>query len=380
MRNIVIKKFDFLTYSAYVLFLFYWMFSSVKGLDNIRIFSIKMCYVVLVISCILKMLKMRKKELLIALICISISAISYAIVDSNYILLIMLFCISLKNIDFNHFVKLDFVLKIIFLLIIVSLFYLGFTENYYLYRSDEIIRKSMGFSHPNVFGTYIFSICSEFIYLYYNHKQKALKYIVMLVLGIVVWYFCNSRTAIFGITLLAFIAFLYDKGIISKLMKNKKIISMVKTSFVLFTLITFLFVLLYNQRNTVALKINNLVSNRLYMASYYTQKYDVNLFGTDIELLGTKQATEENKKSKARILDNSYAMIILNYGMAVYAMLVYLYYQSNKRAIQEKNYILVFIMLLFCIYGLMENVLIFLQYNVFLLYLFQGSFIDQRKN
>ena len=359
---------------SYVLLIFYWMFSNVTSLEVVRIVAIKLSYVLLIICCIINNIRNRKKELIFTVIYVVITYISMKVSDSNSILLILLFLIAMKQMDFDKIVKIDFYVKLFFMICVIILYKLGFTENYYMDRSDGTVRSSMGFSHPNVFGTYVFLLCCEHIYL--NRKNiKLFNYVILIICGLLVYYASDSRTAQFGILVLGILTVLYNKGIIVKLMKLKFVPMFFSYLFVLLTIISYVAGLAYINNNESILKFNNLVNNRIKMTAVFINNYDITLFGNDIELLGTKAAKEEGKKAK--VLDNSYAKILLQYGILTYLMLASFFVRGVKKATKEEKYMLTLLLSLFCIYGIMENVLNMLQYNIFLLYF--SNIIYERK-
>ena len=159
-------------YFAYALEIFYWMFSNVTMIGGYRIIAVKLAYFLLIVCFILNMTKNKKKDYIYIGLYIIISFLSMIVSDSNSILLIILFLIGMKQMKFKKIVKFDFYIKIIFLLIIVVLYKLNLTENYYMYRTDGVMRSSMGFAHPNIFGTYIFLLCCEYIYIYIIKELK----------------------------------------------------------------------------------------------------------------------------------------------------------------------------------------------------------------
>ena len=52
----------------------------------------------------------------------------------------------------------------------------------------------MGFSHPNVFGTFVLSIMSEYIYLRYR-KLNILDVAIIVIAIWIIGYYADSRTS-----------------------------------------------------------------------------------------------------------------------------------------------------------------------------------------
>ena len=216
-----------------------------------------------------------------------------------------------------------------------------------------------------------------YIYIYYK-RIKIIDYIVLMFSSFIVYYFSNSRTAQIGIIVLIILTFFYNKGTIQQLLKLKLISGILRYLFIILTLMSYILGILYINENQSTISINSLVSNRIKMIAMFIDDYDVTLFGNNLELLGTKAALE--KGEVAKVLDNSYIKIILQYGILVYIMMASFFVRGIKKAEKEGDYILIILFTLFCIYGIMENVLVLLQYNIFLLYFSQVIYNKEEEN
>lgn len=362
-------RLDYLFYIAYALFLFYWMFSMVDALDLIRVIAIKITHIILVVMALVNLLTAGSwKNKIVMLVCLLVSVASYFISGSNNILLIFLFAVLAKDINFRAIEKYDVALKTAFLLIVVLLSFLGIAESYSIYRADGTVRASLGFSHPNVFGLYIFSLCLEWIYIIFNKTKKSFFASVGIIIAgmVLIEVISDSRTAMLGLFGVAMIILLEFLGINKKICKGKLSL-FIKFSFVIFAVLSLGLVGLYRLGNGLAKDVNNATSNRVELASYYLERYDLSLFGSQIKTLGTREAAEQNKKSQAKVLDNSYVMVLLKYGVMSFAMMGFLYVMTTRKVINNEEYFLAMVLVLMSAYGLMENVLIYLQYDVFLL-------------
>ena len=69
-----------------------------------------------------------------------------------------------------------------------------------------------------------------------------------------------------------------------------------------------------------------------------------------------------------KVLDNSYALILLRYGIIAFFMMGIYLNIFFKKAWKNKEYMIVACMLVFLIFGLLESGIIKIAYNIFWLY------------
>ena len=361
--NKKIKLSNFLFYTAYILMLIYYMGSNIIFLQNIQNKILILSYLLLVINFVVQSSKYKVKSIVIIILCIAISLISWKVSNSSEIAVLIIFIVSLKNIKFNDLVKFDIKAKIALVIVVLIFYGLGLTDVYYKYREDGRVRSSMGFSHPNIFGTYIFSICCEYIYLNYK-KIKLYKVIGLVIVSFLVSYFSDSRTAQLSILIAVLFWCVFNKY---NIFKYKVVNFILSILFLLLTIVSYILGVLYADNNKLVLKLDELLTGRIRCIDQFISDYDVNLFGNELELVGTREA-EENGIS-AKILDNAYMKILLQYGLISYVLFFILLFLGIKNAIKEKNYALCTMFLVYMIYGIFENALFLIRYNVFLLYL-----------
>lgn len=352
-------------YIAYTMAIFYWMFTNVKYISDFRSIIINIVYVLLTFLCIIQAKKYSVKTILLIGISILIIGISWQVSNSNTLIVLLLFIVASKSINFKDLVKYDIKIKIAFLLIIVLLYYLGLTENYFMYRSDGALRSSMGLSHPNTFGVYIFSICCEYIYIRYpNLKIKEL--ILLLIATFVIDYFSDSRGSTYSMIILILgIVFINKKH--TKILEKKAIQNIILSLFIIFTILSLWTANEYSKGNEIMYKLNEILSGRIRFSSQFLNDYSAKLFGNSMELLGVKEANETGKQ--ALVLDNAYVKLILQYGILSYLLFGLSVYISFRYAFKNKDYAFCIIFCIYILRGFTGNVLFSLYGNIFLLYI-----------
>ena len=355
-----------LFYIAYTLFILYSMFSNVKFLSDYRNIVIKIVYVMLILIFIIQSKKYSIKSMIIVIVLSTILITSWIVSKSNTLIPLLLFILASKNMEFKKIVNYSWKLKTIFLFLIIGLYFLGFTDNYYMYREDGTLRSSMGFSHPNAFGIYILSICCEYIYVRYP-KLKFIEALSIIGLSFLVSNFSDSRTSQILLIILVLMVMFLNKRKIEIIFANRFINKIVLSLFIIITIVSLGFAYNYNPNNEFMYKVNKIVSGRIRLANIFLDKYSVNLFGNDLEIVTTKQSKETGEQTQ--VLDNAYIKIILCYGVSTYLLFALGVYCNFKKAIDSKDYIFCIIFIIYLLLGITENALYYLYENIFLIYI-----------
>lgn len=347
----------------YYLAFFLLIFQSMTRWVTIKNFSLlsSLCSIsippVLLLVFIIKNQKITKKNLLIIIILIILTIISMTISKGNAIWNIILFIISSKNIDTNNIIKFDFITKIILMVFIYILYKNGLTENIVIYRND-VFRYGLGFGHPNTFSVYLMGICLDFLYLTFKTKYKKFSYI-LIILGIsIISIYCDSRSSMYTLAIALILS------LIMKLIKNNKcIINFLSKLPIVFMLLSFFATIAYKYRNSFNFiyKLNEILSNRIALMYQFYEKYSITLFGNYFINYHTQST------STASVLDNTYILLLTKFGVLITIMIIWTMYKRIKKAFEEENFGLAICLISFTFFGLMENGMIVLFYNPFLL-------------
>lgn len=355
---------NILFYMAYFLMIFLSMFSRVPIIEeNYKIIE-SISLGLLVFTSILQIHKLKSNELMIMILIMLLALISYIFSDDSIVLKLFLVIYSSKTLDFNDFIKKDLYVKLIFFIIVIILHFNGLTTDYIMYRSDGTMRSSMGFSHPNIFGLYIFMFCMELVYLKRN-KLKLYDYVMIICLLLVIYNYSDSRASIISLVLL--ITLLLTKNFLIKYVFSRKVIKFfVQNSFLIFTIITYIATILYSNNYEIGKIMNTITSNRISSICYFLDNYGINLFGKKLYLVSTEKSVLLS--IKAYILDNCYFNLLIKYGAIIFLIIFLITRKMFERLYNYKKFSLIIIFLILLVYGLMENSIFKITYTPFLLY------------
>ncbi len=355
---------NILFYMAYFLMIFLSMFSRIPIIEENYKMIESISLGLLIFTAILQSHKLKNKELMIMILIMLAVLMSYVFSGDPIILKLFLVIYSSKSLDFNDFIKKDLYVKLIFFIIVIILHFNGLTVDYIMYRSDGTMRNSMGFSHPNIFGLYIFMFCMELVYLKRN-KLKLYDYAIVICLLLVIYNYSDSRASIVSLVLL--IILLLTKNFLIKYVFSRKVTKFfVQNSFLIFTIITYIATILYSNNYGIGKIMNTITSNRISSICYFLDNYGINLFGKKLYLVSTEKSVLLN--IKAYILDNCYFNLLIKHGAIIFLIIFLITRKMFEKLYHSKKFSLIIIFLVLLVYGLMENSIFKITYTPFLLY------------
>lgn len=372
MSKIKLTKSDILVFYVYLLFQITHILYNVTVLTPyMKIFRI-LVYVFFMVIIFLNAKKYKIKEIFIMGILTLLIGVSTYITDKENLLIVMLFIISFKSIDFEKVIKYDIAVKIILITILLILYELGFTTEYVTYRADGTVRSTLGFTHPNVLGIYILSLCADVFYL--NYSKKTLLFPIFSGISIIIVNnVSNSRTSTMCMVLLLVLWFFSLRKNNKKQIKSK----LLKYSIFIFTGITYVFVCIYRMKSSFSFLLNKIFSGRLSYINNFLSEYTIKLFGNKVNFISTQQAT--GSVVQAWVLDNAYFYLLIVNGIICFIIVAIAYYLFLKKLTIENDKRLICIYIVYLFLGLTESNVFDITYNIFLICLGELVFKEYSK-
>lgn len=352
----IIKKEDFekiIFIVAYFLMMASKMLETVifinKYIVSIRYLSFILVFILLILY--LRHKKISKKRFIFDILISLIGLTIYKVTNTNTIFILVLFALICKCIDFDSLVSYDFYIKLFLIFIVLICYKFNLTLNDVFLTTDGVIRNTLGFAKPNTLGFYLFSLSVDLIYM--NRFNKKYNYLILIfVFSLISGFVAISRTSQF---LLMFLL-LYPL-FINKEVKYKKF----RLLFIVFTIFSFLIPLLYEKNYLIINCLNKFMTNRVYFSSIFISKYNIKILGQQVIAYHPLFGYE-------LYIDNGYLRLLINYGILSYLFVYYLYMKSYKKASLSMEKSVMFILFSYLIYGLSENIIFWLQANIFLYY------------
>lgn len=351
----MINKQISLRYEEFLFLIFFAMITAGKGLglgasskllQSITIISLMYLTVKLFTS------KYTVNEVIISFLLCILGLGTYIVTKRQGVLLSIITIIGLKNISYEKVFKVAFGVRLILYILTISLAILGILENkkiiHWRDSAGFFYRYSLGYSHPNLLHSTLFILVILFIYLFYKKLNIKLYSFIFLV-NLLIYKFSVSRTGFYGViaTILFTIFMKNSKGIF-----KYKIIKLVVPGCILFTFIT---AILYEKVEFINI-LDRLLSGRIGYTSYFLNNYSMSLFGNNLYL-------DDN------LIDNSYIILLANYGIIIFVLYLISYNKIIKKYITLKMDKELIMIVCFSVYGITEGFLSNIFMNLSLVYI-----------
>lgn len=319
--------------------------SELIKLPNI-IFQIS--YSVIAILFIIKIIFDRPslKRSLIYSVLLIIMVYLYYVTRNKFFVIDLLAFISIKKVDIKKIIKIDIIIKLIFLLS-HGIFYLyDYMFNYdkltdLIHISGKGTSFYLYFSNPNFVAYYVFAIIFDLLYL---SENKSLKTIIICTIAMIITFLITkSRTALLMYVILLVIYFIENKKVINTLYYG---------SYLFFTGIS-LYFLKFSFHSQLYYKLNDYLSGRF---GYPRLAYEE----IGISLIPNANSMEIYNKY---IVDNFYDKCFLFLGVITLLLFfIPIIITPKNKFFKEKKFVAICIMYLF-----FEAILINIGFSIFLL-------------
>lgn len=289
------------------------------------------------------------KTWLILVLLYAVAMIVSRVSGTRLMLEILVFITAFKDINFNKFLKYDFLLRLGIVLVVIGLYLVGILDDVGRYREGGTIRYGLGFLHPNMLGLQIVFLALEYVYL--NRKGKNLWSLLVVLAALVFEYkIPNCRTAV--ITLAVLMPFLLmTKKLRRVIFGNKFVGYFLKSSFVIFLILAFSLAFWYTSDNSIMRGLDVVFSNRLAASHYYLEGYGIfEPFGNDLDLEAT--GFGEVRRSA---LDVGYMHVLLRFGWIAIIALAIAYWMAMSFLQKNRNWAGMMILFVIAFYSMLET-------------------------
>lgn len=338
------------------------------GLKSIRY----ICYIIYAIKIIYDWKKGEKITL--PIIGVGILSVMILIFTHNSnILLTFLILIALRKEDFNKLINITLKIFITYFFIVVSLSIFDIIPNWEFSRGI-IPRYALGFIYAtDAIGTYLVIILMYFYIR--NSKATYIELIILETINIFIFEYTNGRASFLLISMILIIQLLCKCKFMDKFLNTpfvQKILKLVCYTLPTLLFITFhILICMYAINNNLANKVNKALSDRVKYTYQAYRNYDVNLFGSDIDWKGYGgygyTNLDEIEEFEYNFVDNSYAVIVFNYGIIFATIVLIGYTYILIINYEKKNYNLIFTIFFVLIWSFIEQYIIEIGKNVFVL-------------
>ena len=348
------------------IFMSYFVYSDVMELMPLRIirYIILACMVGKIL--IFDVKSYSKKRAVIVLAAFLLMLISAICSESRNLLWVLIMIVAAYKTDFKRVLKYVLACELVLAGLFVLLCVLQITPDRLYGRSgSDVIRHSLGFRYATYLSLFIFSISCGWFYLRWE-KAKWYEFLIFVVLSLVIYLLTDTRFEPFCTIIV--VGFFGLRRLLPKLKTEGVISFLAKYTVLIAAVFSVVAVIFYNSDIPVLNKINSVSSNRLSLMNNAVMEHGISFFGEPIQWVSISEVYNgEAEASEFNAVDNVYVRLILNYGILVFGLFLAAQYLLGKKAVEDKNIELQFILILIAFYSILSPRMIELTFNYFLM-------------
>lgn len=307
------------------------------------------------------MTKYRSNEIIAILIILGAAFMTYLQSGSIVMLILAAFIVASKDVKIDTTFQKMYKANLVLLCLIVLCALIGILPNKVTGVTSS--RACLGFMHPNNYGAMIISVILLMLYCDWENMKLRHWIIIIGLFGMDVM-FPKSKTAYYVIAFAVLLYFAsrefsgeYIKSILRTILKWVPIVILIAT-----IALTYMYINGYS----IAVKLNEMLTTRIYQMSYFWQTYSITLFG---QYLNTVSSSAANSLNAMHALDNSYLNILLGSGVIIFILFVGSLLYMAVKATRMKNYKIACIVACVFFWGFMETAIYKLEFNAIILLL-----------
>lgn len=325
--------------------------------------------------------KYSKKELICAGVVLAAFVIAAVAGDNSFLFEVGFLIVGAKNIHFDRILKVFFGVSLVILAAAMICSQAGMIENLVYPSVRGGVRQCFGTIYPTDFAAHIFYMAMAALCM--NNRRIHIADIVIVgALGVFVYKACSAFTGTMTLGLAA-IGMIVVMIVQRRLEQKEKlegtdaplgwwngILRFLTLAPVFFAALFIGMVHLYRPESAFWAKLDQILSLRLSVSAEGTANYAYRLFGQHVEEFGNGRSIET--REHYFFLDDSYLRMALIYGIVILIVVLLMMIIIANRAVRYQRCMLYLAMLLIALHCFMEQHLLEMAFNPFIL----GMFAD----
>lgn len=291
---------------------------------------------------------------------------------SSIILFFLSFTVAFARLDYKYSMYVFISSISTFALITFTFSSLEITDDIVYAVRENTLRETFGFGHPNALGGLTFIFCLTFWCINNQHIYNFISLFFSIFFLIFLQIYVDSRTSQQLLYILILITLLYEIALVfdfneDKFFNNLVIKSLLLYTFAILTIGFILFVYFYNSESVFYCKLDRLFSNRLSLSHNAFNSFNLTLFGQKLNLSDEDPFSLSSVSAvKYMVLDPFCISILFKNGIVSLLFFGLSFTLITYKAIKNKIYKIAIALSLITIYGLMENKIATISFNIFL--------------
>lgn len=325
--------------------------------------------------------KYSKKELICAGVVLVAFVIAAVAGDNSFLFEVGFLIVGAKNIHFDRILKVFFGVSLVILAAAMICSQAGMIENLVYPSVRGGVRQCFGTIYPTDFAAHVFYMAMAALCM--NNRRIHIADIVIVgALGVFVYKACSAFTGTMTLGLAA-IGMIVVMIVQRRLEQKEKLegtdaplgwwnglLRFLTLAPVFFAALFIGMVHLYRPESAFWAKLNQILSLRLSVSAEGTANYAYRLFGQHVEEFGNGRSIET--REHYFFLDDSYLRMALIYGIVILIVVLLMMIIIANRAVRYQRCMLYLAMLLIALHCFMEQHLLEMAFNPFIL----GMFAD----
>ena len=290
----------------------------------------------------------------------------------NGIMLTLIYLYGAKDIDVEKVFRVLGYVYIALFVLIVFLSFTGIIQNWdYPQSGNRPTRWCLGYTYPTHTSSVLFM--AVLIFCYIQKAQLTLIHVAVIeLINLWVFSYTDSRA---GMMLCAFVPIVFYFLKFRKKEFRKTVLGWVQQwSFPICAIVIYVVTMAYKGTGFIA-KIDEWLSWRFYYSNYSMNLYGVHLFGQKIEWVGWGGYghTTDTLAGVYNFVDTSYLKLLLENGLIVWLLIMVMWTATSIIAYKNNKRYLTWALSFLAVYSLVEQWLMNLGTNLFLLFL--GTYV-----
>lgn len=325
--------------------------------------------------------KYSKKELICAGVVLAAFVIAAVAGDNSFLFEVGFLIVGAKNIHFDRILKVFFGVSLVILAAAMICSQAGMIENLVYPSVRGGVRQCFGTIYPTDFAAHVFYMAMAALCM--NNRRIHIADIVIVgALGVFVYKACSAFTGTMTLGLAA-IGMIVVMIVQRRLEQKDKLegtdaplgwwnglLQFLTLAPVFFAALFIGMVHLYRPESAFWAKLDQILSLRLSVSAEGTANYAYRLFGQHVEEFGNGRSIET--REHYFFLDDSYLRMALIYGIVILIVVLLMMIIIANRAVRYQRCMLYLAMLLIALHCFMEQHLLEMAFNPFIL----GMFAD----
>jgi len=304
---------------------------------------------------------------IIAVVVFAIFASIPAAVGERMIIDVLLFAYCGRKHSFRKIAKYVCITTSVCLIIVIVCAYTGFIENYIQVINGRV-RHFMGFVYALRPAQYSFLITLLVVYLR-GDSIKLVELACLAVVNLFIFLMANTRLS-FYLSVAVIVSAIALRGNIERFFSIKFIRVAFTYIFIIMSIIALAFTLCYSPTNDIASSINSWLGGRLSMGKIAIDSYGIHLFGQYLPLVGGSIDYTGYFKTQDYTyfyLDSLYIRILSQFGIVFFAGFLGAMTAVMRLLFYKREYWLILVVAFVAVHALIDDLVLFLQYDTFLL-------------